>query len=85
MFTLTWETEVKTVSMLEFRRNALPIIKQALRGQRLLLTYRGKPVLRLEPVGAAGSPDEDDPFYSLSDLAEAGGDSLDIDRVVYEG
>ena len=78
---------MKTVSMLEFRKNALSIIKRAMRGQRTLLTYRGRPVLRLEPVDSAPELSRDDPFYSLGTLADTEGESLSndqIDRIVYE-
>lgn len=54
--------------MVEFRRDAEAIIKRALQGQRMILTYRGKPVLRLEPIDDE-EPSEDDPFYRLPDLA----------------
>ena len=40
---------MKTVSMLEFRKNAMEIVKGVQRGQRVVLTYRGEPVARLEP------------------------------------
>ncbi len=52
----------------------------------MILTYRGKAVLRLEPIReqAAGS---DDPFYSLGQLASHATDALtneEIDKVIYE-
>ena len=78
---------MKTVSMLEFRKNASSIIRRAMRGQRMLLTYRGKPVLRLEPIDDPEEPAQDDPFYALAELADAGGESLtnaEIDRILYE-
>jgi len=78
---------MKTITMLEFRRNAQAIIKRAIGGQRMLLTYRGKPVVRLEPVVDDESATADDPFYALSDLAAKGGRSLtntQIDKIVYE-
>ena len=77
---------MKTVSMVELRKNAASIIKLAMRGQRVLLTYRGRPVLRLEPVDDLEEPSPDDPFYSLAKLAATDGESLsnaDIDRTVY--
>jgi prevent-host-death family protein len=76
---------MKTVSMLEFRRQANRIIAQVRKGQRILLTYRGKPVARLEPI-RNDTVAADDPIYSLCDLAVAEGESLsnaDIDRIVY--
>ena len=53
----------------------------------MILTYRGKPVLRLEPI-EANEVSEDDPIYHLDKLvpADARGESLtneEIDRIVY--
>ena len=73
------------VTLLDFRRNAEGIIRRVQQGQRLLLTYRGKPVMSLEPISRPGiSPD--DPFYRLDRLAVRGESSLtneEIDQIVY--
>lgn len=74
-----------TISMLEFRRNAEGVIRRIRRGQRMVLTYRGKPVARLEPF-TEDTPDAEDPFYRLTELAEASGENLtnaEMDRIVY--
>ena len=74
------------VTMVDFRRRANEILKRAMRGQRVVLTYRGRPVVRLEPVEPAGMIREDDPIYGLAAHAEAGGGSLtndQIDEIVY--
>jgi prevent-host-death family protein len=76
---------MERVSILEFRRDADAVIRKVRQGKRLILTYRGKPVMRLEPIqeqrlGA------DDPFYSLAQLAAPKGESLtneEIDQIVY--
>ncbi|MGI9301231.1 MAG: type II toxin-antitoxin system Phd/YefM family antitoxin [Gammaproteobacteria bacterium] len=76
---------MKTVSMLEFRNDAEKIIRQVQKGQRLVLTYRGKPVIRLEPVQER-SPAEDDPFYKLYEHADSQGTALtnsEMDEIVY--
>jgi prevent-host-death family protein len=76
---------MKYVSMLEFRRDAERIIAQVQRGQRLILTRRGKPVARLEPIEDE-LPDPNDPFYSMTDIAAEGGESLtnaQIDKLLY--
>ena len=73
------------VSLLQFRRNADGILHRVQHGQSLVLTVRGKPVARLEPI--ATLPSKDDPFYRLGRLAEDGGKSLsnrDMDRLIYE-
>ena len=75
---------MKTVSMLEFRRHAQEIVERVRDGQRMLLTYRGKPMARLEPPEPAVSAE--DPIYSLSDLADDTGSSLtnrQMDEEIY--
>ncbi len=77
---------MKTVSLLEFRKNARKIIRWARRGQRMIMTYRGKPVCRIEPISDE-KPSGDDPFYELYRLADTVGKDLsneEIDRIVYE-
>jgi prevent-host-death family protein len=76
---------MKTISMLELRLNAEKIIAQVAKGQRMILTRRGKPVARLEPI-VPESVDADDPFYSLDGLSDASGESLtnkQIDDFLY--
>ncbi len=58
---------MKTVSLHYFRLDAERILAQVMKGERLVLTRRGKPVARLEPI-AQDTPDVDDSFYSLTDL-----------------
>jgi prevent-host-death family protein len=79
---------MKTITMLEFRRDARRALEAVRRGERLLLTYRGKPVARLEPVGTdAGEVPEDDPLLRVDDYAiEGPGGPLaneEIDRLLY--
>ena len=73
------------VSLLQFRRNAEGVLRRVQRGQSLVLTVRGKPVARLEPI--ATKPSADDPLYRLGQLAVGNGKSLsnrDMDRLIYE-
>lgn len=73
------------VSLVEFRRNLAGIIERVRKGERILLTRRGRAVLRLEPVSGP-EPDADDPIYHLAELAVDDEDPLcdrDIDRIVY--
>jgi prevent-host-death family protein len=77
---------MERVTMVEFRRHASDILRKTMRGQRIILTYRGKPVVRLEPIGVDESIQEDDPIYGLAAHAEANGESLtndQIDGIVY--
>ena len=61
---------MKTVTMLEFRRNAAAVLRRVAHGERLLLSHRGKPAARLEPVTATVEVDPaSDPFLSIGDRA----------------
>ena len=76
---------MEKITILEFRRDADAVIRKVRQGKRLILTYRGKPVMRLEPIQEP-SDAEDDPFYALPELATSNGQSLtneEIDQIVY--
>ena len=76
---------MERVSMLDFRRDAEGVIRRVQQGKRMILTYRGKPVLYLEP----GPPEEvkaDDPFYRIDRLATREGAPLSndaMDQAIY--
>lgn len=77
---------MKSVSMLEFRQHARDIVERVRSGQSIVLTYRGKPMARIEPLEPSVSGE--DPFYALADLADEDGLSLtndDIDEALYGG
>ena len=76
---------MKTVSMLDFRNRAGRIIAQVQKGQEMVLTYRGKPVLRLQPF-REDEIAEEDPFYTLDRHSDAQGKSLtnrQMDKTIY--
>ncbi len=76
---------MRHISLPEFRRNAESVIRQSQQGQRMVLTHRGKPVLRLEPISDRVVV-ADDPFYSLGRLASRDAAPLtneEIDEIVY--
>jgi antitoxin (DNA-binding transcriptional repressor) of toxin-antitoxin stability system len=76
---------MKKISMLEFRKNARKVIQWAQKGERVIMTYRGKPIIRMEPI-LDETPDEDDPFYVLYEKATDSGKSMtndDMDEVIY--
>jgi len=78
-------TIVEKVSVLEFRRDAVAVIRKVRQGKRLVMTYRGRPVMRLEPI-VDEIPSADDPFYKLGDLASSTAEPLtneEIDKIVY--
>jgi len=75
-----------TITMMELRQNSDRVIQKAKRGQRMILTYRGTPVMRLEPY-CEGENKSNDPFYSIAELADNNGKNLsnnEIDRLVYD-
>lgn len=77
---------MKSVSILELRQHAKAIIAQVQRGQRLVLTYRGRPMARLEPYEDTVAAD--DSFYRLTTLATSDGPApsltnRDIDETLY--
>lgn len=84
---------MKTVSIVEFRRNTESAIQSLRKGIRMVLTYRGKPVARLEPIEPEESdePADSDPFYSMGALAKKWDSTKDksslsneeIDQIVY--
>jgi antitoxin (DNA-binding transcriptional repressor) of toxin-antitoxin stability system len=79
---------MKSVTMLEFRRNAQSILRRIARGERLLLSHRGKPAARLEPLTtAANDALSNDPFVTIASRATASPKGktrhTDIDRIVY--
>jgi antitoxin (DNA-binding transcriptional repressor) of toxin-antitoxin stability system len=77
---------MEKVSLLQFRRDAQSVIHKVRQGKRLILTYRGKAVMRLEPIKDRKIA-QDDPFYAITELAITGRCSLaneEIDQTVYE-
>ena len=75
------------VTMLDFRKQADRVLARVAKGESIVLTYRGKPVARLEPVGAEAIA-ADDPVYGLAELASQSAKPLTnaaIDRIVYGG
>ena len=74
-----------TISMVELRRDAEGILQRVGRGERLVLTYRGRPAARLEPFTESTTP-ADDPIYRLAELSVDQGSSLtneEMDAIVY--
>jgi antitoxin (DNA-binding transcriptional repressor) of toxin-antitoxin stability system len=76
---------MKVITLLEFRKNSKKILGWAKRGERMIMTFRGKPVCRIEPIESQ-LPGADDPFYQLAKIAEGRGGSLDnkqMDKIIY--
>ncbi len=79
---------MKTVTMLEFRRNAAGVLKRLHKGEALILSHRGKPAARLEPIsGPNARVPADDPALHLSSFAVDGPGgkftSKDVDHLLY--
>lgn len=79
---------MKTVTMLEFRQNAESILRRIAKGERLLLSHRGKPAARLEPVTASRNSNLlNDPFLAIGSRATSSPRGktrhADIDRILY--
>lgn len=79
---------MKTVTLLEFRRHAEGVLRRVARGERFVLSRRGKPAARLEPVeGAAPADPLRDPFLGIARRAKPSPKGRtrhgDIDRILY--
>jgi antitoxin (DNA-binding transcriptional repressor) of toxin-antitoxin stability system len=79
---------MKTVTMLRFRRDAAGILRRIAKGERFILSHRGRPAARLEPLASEGRPDgAKDPFLRIADRATRSpkGSTLhqDIDKILY--
>jgi antitoxin (DNA-binding transcriptional repressor) of toxin-antitoxin stability system len=78
----------KTVTMLEFRKNAEGELRRIAKGERLVLSHRGKAAARLEPLTAAPVRDPaSDPFLAIAGRATRGPkgktNHQEIDRILY--
>ena len=61
---------MKTVTMLEFRKDAEGVLRRIARGERLLLSHRGKPAARLQPIHTASpAAPAADPFLAIAQRA----------------
>ncbi len=79
---------MKTVTMLEFRQDAEGILRRIAKGERFVLSHRGRPAARLEPLATAALPDAaNDPFFSIARRATPSPKGKtrhqDIDRILY--
>ncbi|MBX3731166.1 MAG: hypothetical protein KF791_01080 [Verrucomicrobiae bacterium] len=79
---------MKTVTMLEFRQDAEGVLRRLARGERFVLSHRGKPAARLEPlIAAAASDPAGDPFLGIARRAKPSPKGktrhADIDQILY--
>jgi len=63
---------MKTVTMVQFRQNAEGVLRRVAKGERFVLSHRGKPAARLEPLASSGlrADYEDDPFFAVARRAK---------------
>ncbi len=81
---------MQTVTMVEFRKNAEGILRRVRRGERFVLSHRGRAAVRLEPISTARATDPaSDPFLTIGQRATPSPKGKtrhgDIDRIVYGG
>ena len=81
---------MKTLTMAEFRKNAEGILRRLKRGERFILSHRGHPAARLEPINAARVSDPaSDPFLTIGRRAipspRGKTRHAEIDRILYSG
>ena len=79
---------MKTVTMLEFRQDAEGVLRRIAKGERFVLSHRGKPAARLEPLSAPASAEAaNDPFLGIARRAKPSPKGktkhADIDRILY--
>ena len=79
---------MKTVTMLEFRKDAQGILRRVAKGERFLLSHRGKPAARLEPLAPDAPFDPGkDRFLTISRRASPSPkgktNHRDIDSILY--
>ena len=79
---------MKAVTMLEFRKNAEGILRRVGRGEWFVLSSRGQPAARLEPITAVRVSDPaNDPFLMIGRRAVPSPKGktrhVDIDRILY--
>jgi prevent-host-death family protein len=79
---------MKTVTMLEFRQDAEGVLRRVAKGERFVLSHRGKPAARLEPLIAAPVSDPaSDPFLGIARRAQPSPKGktkhAEIDQILY--
>lgn len=74
--------------MVELRKNAEGVLRRIAKGERLVLSHRGKPAARLEPLRGPSLVDPGgDPFLSIAERAarspKGKTNHAEIDRILY--
>jgi len=79
---------MKRVTMLELSRDAESVLRRVARGERFVLSHRGKPDARLERVdGPSNGAPRSDPFLTIGRRAipspKGQTKHRDLDRILY--
>ena len=78
---------MKTVTMLKFRQNAEGILRRIAKGERFVLSHRGRPAARLEPLAGPAADAANDSFLNIASRAVRSPKGKtrhsDIDRLLY--
>ena len=73
--------------MLQFRKNASEILRRIAKGERFVLSHRGRAAARLEPIEQTTIEPEDDPFLTVGNRAQPSPRGKtphsEIDRFIY--
>ena len=77
-------TACESISAHQMRLEFERVVRAVKAGRSLILTYRNKPVARIEPLNKERSVAKDDPIFHLDELSEAIGPltNVEIDRLV---
>lgn len=78
---------MKQVTMLQLRKQAQTILRSVAKGERFVLSHRGKPVAMLQPLPEAAPVQENDPFLTIGARATPSPKGptrhKDIDKILY--
>ena len=76
---------MKTITMLDLRKDAKRIVQRVKKGERLVLSYRGENSILLEPYRDTRSDTAEDLLFKLPDMAESGENmsNSEMDEAVY--
>jgi prevent-host-death family protein len=81
------EPSAAVISTNDLRFDFGRVLKAVKSGKSMTLTYRNKPLARIVPLPAGKEVHEDDPLFSLHELAEPIGpmSNRQMDKTIYGG
>ena len=78
-------TDIRQISITRLLKEAKEVLREVAAGEAFVITYRERPVARLEPLGSDSNL-TDDPIYRLDELASEKLEPMtnaEIDRAIY--